>query len=355
VATSCFIQGLSSTLPFGFAGKSWNAITGSGDVSGKVFLMALGYVMMRRLASKHVILREMQAPMCSDGGCSVGDAGMIDSGPLTPSLAYSSYLPRQFQITMAYITGPAATFSMFNYQIGMGPFDIWSAGGAGVNSCPFLTPQYCSILTTLRKLMVQNMDKDTTKTYIELGNAFGVHLPENQIIAPFCGDPISYDEFHAQCKAQGFCSLAVNAVPSKKELISFTAVPSLLLLAVVYLSSTPIAENFVLDFLPKRLFDMPYFDKMSEWFPNFQFGAEDKGGMGFNKPAGHSLMDFMSYLSLRLVLKLWQAKDAAFAIHDGHFPPCGYHLFEAASRRSMNQFEFINNQRTNAHWDHYSP
>lgn len=256
---------------------------------------------------------------------------------------------------MEYIAGPASTFSMFNYQLGKGPYDIWSGGGAGINLCPFELPQLCGLITTLRKIVVSNFDQETAKTYIDLSSAFGMYLAENQVISPFCGDPLAYDEFHAQCKASSFCSLEASVVPSKKELISFTAEPMLIVIAVVYLSSTPIAVNFVEDFLPSRLRSLPYFEHMDQWFPNYQFISQGKGGMGFTRPAAHTLMDYMSYLSLRLALALWETKDGAWNLHAGTLPLCGYTIYSEVSGQSASDFDFMRSQRQGDKWKDYTP
>merc|ERR1719272_1357162 len=111
-------------------------------------------------------------------------------------------------------------------------------------------------------------------------------------------------------------------------------------MAVVYLSSTPLATNFVVDFLPKRLLLLPYFEHMDQWFPNFETSAPEKGGVGFSKPAGHSFMDFMSYLSLRLSFELFETKKHAWDIFREIKTTCGYKVYETISSRSLTHFEF---------------
>merc|ERR1719456_1140802 len=113
--------------------------------------------MVKRLLKKHVLKDNSQAPFCSTG-CPVMDAGLIDNGPLTPVYAAISKT-KETRPSFVQMVGPASNFGLINFQFGKGPLDIWSGGGFGGNLCPFDRLQFCTILTTLRKLVVSNFDQ----------------------------------------------------------------------------------------------------------------------------------------------------------------------------------------------------
>merc|ERR1719156_524529 len=102
--------------------------------------------------------------------------------------------------------------------------DIWT-GGTGGNICPFSDVSFCSTLSDLRELTKRMASPEVLHNYLEMSGAYAIWLPQNQIMAAFCGDPIAYDEFQNICIATSYCQMNIVAVPNPKMHISYTLEP----------------------------------------------------------------------------------------------------------------------------------
>lgn len=335
-------------MPFAFAGKSWDALTGINKhtTQTKVLSMLVSYMVVKRLMKQHILDNEPTAPYCL-AGCPVMDAGMIDNGPLTPSLAYLSKLPKNIRPTLVFQNGPSVSFGLYNFQLGKGPLDVWTGGGMGGNMCPFTQMQWCSVITALRKIAVQDMSGDLLTQYRGITNAYAVWVPEAQLMTAFCGDPMTYDTFKAKCQASSVCNLLVTMLPSKRSDIEFTIEPSVLYLTVVYIASTTLSKDFVREYVPAALIALPYFNKFDMWFPAYAImGTPEKGGMAYTKAAGHPFMDYMTYLNVRLSKELFEAKMVGWKAYTGAKMACGWKVYDELRHGAVSETDFVLKQQS---------
>merc|ERR1719171_1582324 len=186
--------------------------------------------------NKKIIMTTKLFPYC-DEGCPVMDPGFIDNGPLSINFAMISNLPAPITPTLVVNIGAASTFSTFNFFLGRERLDVWSSTG-GVNVCPFPDVSVCSALTMFREVVKRVVDPETLAQYLEVSTAYAVWLPQSQIMADLCGDPLAYENFKGACSVQSFCSMAITVIPSDCMKIQFTLRPLNVILAIAYLGNT---------------------------------------------------------------------------------------------------------------------
>merc|ERR1719316_1499 len=148
------------------------------------------------------------------------DGSLTDSSPLTQPISYSSRLSPRVRPTSYAISGPASTFSTLTYLMGQGPLKIQES--TSVNTCPFTQPSICSMMSTTRELMKTLMPRAVLDQYYDLASMYGVYKPQAQVMAPFCGDPLTYDNFQGECRTTGVCNMFVNIIPSSFAKVAFT-------------------------------------------------------------------------------------------------------------------------------------
>lgn len=307
----------------------------------KVLGMGVIYVMFQRMVKQHMLKDNKGDQYCASSVCPVMDAGLIDNGPLTPLVQYISFSAASTRSTLIDLTGPANGFSLLQFQFGKAPFDLVSGGGTGVNACPFEQLQVCTMLSGVRRLLVQNLPKDLSSIYQDIGSAYLPSIPENQILAPYCGDPMAFDLMAGECEAQSRCRLLVEGIPGKKMRVQFTVEPLVFLLSYTYLGSTPLSRSFVHDYAPTRLLRLPYFEHMDTWFPAFNVESESKGGLAFLKPAAHPLHDYLTFLTFRLASSFQKNLISGVELHAGKFPRCSYSDAKILMGSALSEVEFL--------------
>merc|ERR1719420_2708077 len=109
--------------------------------------------------------------------------------------------------------------------------------------------------------------------------------------------------------------------------IKFTAMVLVVVFSVLYLAPTALAKNFAHDFLPQRLFALPSFRHIDEWFPAFSLSGEEKGGTAFFKAPGHALMDYLTFAVIRLTPSALEAKHIAKVLVSGGQVDCEFSTF----------------------------
>merc|ERR1719160_100494 len=129
------------------------------------------------------------------------------------------------------------------------------------------------------------------------------------------------------CETKSYCHLAVTVLPSILMDIRFTTTTLAIALSVLYLAPTALAKNFAHDALPQRLFSLPSFRHIDEWFPAFSLMGEEKGGAAFFKAPGHALMDYLTYATLRLTPSALEAKLVARKLAIGSAITCDFTAF----------------------------
>merc|ERR1719263_983359 len=137
------------------------------------------------------------APNC-ENSCPIMDGGLADNTALTPVMSQSSLLPSNKPGYVSLLGGPSSTDTI-SYLMGVGSMKTFEMGG--LNLCPFNQPGICASLTQMRKIIVANMNPETHMEYWAITNAFGSYKPEFQLLEAYCGDPLKYDEFVADCQA----------------------------------------------------------------------------------------------------------------------------------------------------------
>jgi len=369
-ATQSYSQGLASTvnksyewivaasantnsgivlLPFGLVGKGWDSSTGSAP-GLKLLGLLLSYTMTKRLMTQNVVLTISKTEagfgngaVACEKGCPVFDGTMTDNGPITPVVSAASFMTMHRPVWLSSV-GATSTMVSVKFLMGMGPMGIWS--GFGVNSCPFPNGNVCPVLSKIRHLVVNIMPPKATKEYYDFGNAFQVYRPESKLLAPFCGDPLTFDLFEGKCAAEGICDMWTMVVPSIFNNIKFTPETYVLVLVMAFLQATPVSARFARAYLPQEMWQLQYYSHMDDWFPNFEASAKQKGGGGFTTIAGNSLMDFMTYLSLRLVAFLIETKSDALKLSTGKAPLCHYAIYEIVNEKTHKMEDYLANLAT---------
>merc|ERR1719316_2112225 len=97
---------------------------------------------------------------------------------------------------------------------------------------------------------------------------------------------------------------------------------------MVLLSATAIAGRFVEKYIPTQMLRQDYYHNMQDWFPDFVATAPQKGGIGFTKPAGHSYLDFLTYLAVRVSFSQIMNTIRAGKLQKGGTPSCGYGVYQ---------------------------
>jgi hypothetical protein len=323
-----------STIPFAFAAKTWGNLWSPLQVGMKLFTMTLSYLMMQKLmAQKTVIANEKFCEGQASGACPALDGAFSDNGPLTPTLAYGSQLSIYLKPREIMLSGPASTFALIKFLTGSGPMDLWTQ--AGINMCPFQQTEICSMITKTRQLAVQASDQVFKTAYKEIADAFIIWRPEAQVIHPYCGDPLIFDNFQGQCVTSGFCHDFFTVIPNDLQSIVMTVEPWVMQLSMALLSNTPISTRFVIAKIPDAMKELAYYQGMETWFPDFRAVALKRGGVGFTKPAAHALLDYLTYLVTRLSEEIVVSRLLATEVYKGEAPHCGYLVYE-----KVKQFNF---------------
>jgi hypothetical protein len=272
------------------------------------------------------VVEEGEKLGCMSGQCPVMDGGYSDNGPVTPSLAYSSKLSSPLRPRQLQISGPGNSFALVKYLMGEGPLSLYTL--AGVNMCPFVQSSICTMLTTVRTMLIGSMGQETYLEYTSLGSTYGVYKPEAQVMYPYCGDPLAFDLFMGMCKTDGLCYEFINVIPSVYADIHFTVDPFVLEMSLVFLSNTPISERFVNKYIPQTMRRTQFYANMEMWFPDFKAVSPKRGGVAFSRSAGHSLLDYMTYLVERLSEHIVISRLLATEVYHGMNPHCGYLVYE---------------------------
>jgi hypothetical protein len=328
-----------SLIPFSFAGKEWD---GSGDRSMlptvlKITGLLLSYVMVQMLKNRHTVVTNDWKATCNGRGCPLLDGGFTDNGPITPVLASASAADPSLMPRQLALLGPISTMFTVEYLMGIGSLNLES--GAGVNFCPFTQVSVCKMITSTRELLVPMLDDDMRRDWNNIASHYQVYKPNAQALKPFCADPLIYDHFRGMCEGDSFCHMASNAVPSRFNEIRITINSFLFVLSMLWLAPTSIASRFVLEYIPDAMRKMKYYENMELWFPDFVIVAPQKGGPGFTKVAGHSLLDYLTYIVQRLLATEIRIRLEAWELAEGVLPACGYRVFD----RSRNFDEFGTN------------
>jgi len=316
-----------SMVPFSFAGKQWDY---SDDIAGvavvlKLAGLVISFIMLKKLVAQHSVLVTNLAPQCK-AGCPLLDGGFTDNSPITPVLSAASEAPAFLHPRQISILAPANTMQAIKYLMGIGSLGIWTAGG--LNLCPFTQVSICKMITTMRELVVPSLPYEIGHQWRSISFMYQVHRPDQQVISPYCEDPLIFDHFAAMCLGDSICHMITNAVPGTATAIRFMPADFTFQLSMVWLAHTNIAARFVTTYIPDEMIEMQYYSDMKIWFPDFAAIAPQKGGIGFTKVAGHSVLDYLTYLVIRLTKTQTQIRVVAYAISKGNPPTCGYTIFE---------------------------
>jgi len=225
------------------------------------------------------------------------------------------------------LLGPSNNMDSIKYLMGQGPLGVWT--GSGLNVCPFTQVTICTMIGNIRSLVTPMLDYDAANDYASIASHYSVFRPEQQVMTSFCSDPLSFDHFLGQCEGDSFCHLAINPVPGQMTDILYTVSNYVCLISMVWLRPTQLAKRFVEKYVPNVVLSMKYYANMANWFPDFVAVAPQKGGIGFTKIAGHSLLDYLTYLVERLTASEVFVRNSAHLLWQGKKPPCGYSVFRA--------------------------
>merc|ERR1719498_516342 len=180
------------------------------------------------------------------------------------------------------------------------------------------------MLGKVRDLLVGTIADTARKDYFDIANEYQVFRPSQKILTPYCGDPLTYDLFAGKCLAESACDMWASILPSAVLKIPFSADVYSIVFVMVYLQPTKVSARFLYAYMPQDMWLLSYYSNMDAWFPNYDAVSPEKGGVGFTRLAGNSLLDFMTYLTMRLVGFLEKSKQNAKKLASGGSPPCFY-------------------------------
>jgi len=285
--------------------------------------------MIKKLDTQHSILTNRAIPDCGNS-CPLVDGGFTDNGPITPVLATSSQMDVTLWPHQLSLLGPLQTMTTIKYLLGTGPFGIWTA--TGLNLCPFTQISICNMITKARTLATPLLPFDIGEQYRSITDRYSINRPDKQVLQAFCSDPLIFDHFRAMCEGDSVCHMCTVALPHWSTKIQFTATRHIFMLTMLWLAPTSIATRFVDAYIPQEMLKMEYYSNMNLWFPDFVAVAPQKGGMGFTKPAGHSLLDYLTYLTQRLIASEVSVRMTTAKLVQNVLPTCGYDVFRESSK-----------------------
>jgi hypothetical protein len=187
--------------------------------------------------------------------------------------------------------------------------------------------------------MVHAANQAFQSAYEQISNAFIIWKPESQVIYPYCGDPLLFDNFKGQCKTSGFCHEFFTAIPNKLQDIGMSVEPWVLQLSMALLSNTPISGRFVVAKIPDAMKQLDYWQGMETWFPDFRAVSLNRGGVGFTRPAAHALLDYLTYLVTRLSEEIIVSRLLATEVYLGESPHCGYMVYEKVKQFDLKHLD----------------
>jgi len=305
--------------------KPWNGMTSPGSVMLKLTVLALSLIQVNSMMAKQTVVVGSACGKYKKQ-CPIMDGGFTDNGPITPSVAFSSHLPGVFRPVETAVAGPSSTFQLVDYLFGKAPVGLYTLGG--INLCPFAQVAICTMLTKIKEISVGMFTSEAAKEYYEIGAVYEFWKPEAQIFVPYCGDPLIFDEFKGSCLTDGVCHAFTTIIPGQTTRVEFTPDTYISQLLFVLESATPISGRFVSKYVPLTMLRMSYYHNMKDWFPDFAVIAPGKGGVGFTKYSGHTILDYLTYLVQRLTEKLVLSRLEATMIYFGKRPTCGYSIYK---------------------------
>lgn len=329
-------------LPFLFAGKSWDSFAGEAAVTPvlKLFALMLSFVMVKKMTSNYqLMVSNTDISKCAD--CPIMDGGLTDSIPMIPAVGAAAEISPNRPNWMIS-TGCQSNMFMVKFLMGMGPMGLWT--GMNINMCPFTIAGVCELLSKTTELMRRFLPAGAYEASYELESAYSIFRPEIQLFTPYCGDPLTYDKFVGLCGADGLCDMWITILPSTINSVPFTPDSYSLVFVATMLNSSPVSVRFVNAYLPESIWFISYYGNMDTWFPNFSLMAPEKGGIAFTSVAGNTLMDYMTYLGIRLVQYLFHTKALAKELGSGTAVSCDYETYQSIEMLTSKQVDFLKSQ-----------
>jgi len=322
-------------VPFSFSGKSWNDRAGISQLGIGMKLMGIlmSYIFISKFMRENTLLNIVDGRDGCSSGCPLMDGGFTDNAPLTPVVAASARSAPRPPWMMS--TGAAATMTTVKYLMGIGPLSLWTFGS--INLCPFTYEAVCTFLSGLRQMVVRILPSQSRNAYEDIMSAYGIYRPEITLISPYCGDPLTYDLFESKCAAESVCDMWTTVIPSRLNGIVYTPDVYVLVFVMAYLQVSSVSARFVESFVPSSILEVEYYKDMRLWFPNFDAISPQKGGLAFTSTAGNLFMDYMTYLSTRLVGFLISTKKDAHRLSSGISPHCNFHLYQITKSQTVSR------------------
>lgn len=327
---------LSIMMPFGYPPSSSSTL---GSMF-HLFHIAFGFFQVQRLKAAHQIVNTPKIKGCEAFGCPILDGCATDNGPTTQGISETSKEPENLRFRQLSLIGPASTLVSIKYILGQGGMSLETLGG--LNACPLAEPEACELVSTIRKLVVPVLPEDEGKSYRKIASQYLLWRPSHQVLSSYCGDPLVFDIFVGMCSVESLCHLWVDVVSGVVTGIRFMVSTLVLVMSMLWLSPNPLSARYVEGFVPTSMLQIPYYSHMKSWFPNYAGTAEQKGGIGFTKPAGHSLLDLLTWLSTRLLNALVLVFRYARHVYMGVKLRCGWNIYKDASTFNAAEFHATN-------------
>jgi len=288
----------------------------------------LAFLQVRRLMASYQIVYTNKAPHCGNG-CPTMDGAATDNGPMTQGISVTSKEPEHLRVHQLSLVGPISTLISIKYLLGQGPMGLASIGG--LNVCPSTEPGVCKVISHIRVLLLSILPSDDRGSYNRLASQYETWRPTHQVFSSYCGDPIMFDIFAGMCSVESLCHLWADIIPGVATGIRFMVSTLVLVMSMVWLSPNPLSSRYVQEFIPAKMIQIPYFSNMMSWFPEYSGVAEQKGGIAFTKPAGHSLLDLLTWLSTRLLNNMIIVFQYSRMVYNGVKLRCGRQIYRDAS------------------------
>jgi hypothetical protein len=313
-------------MPFGFPPSA-----GVASMS-HLYHITFGFFQVQRLTAAHQIVSTRKIKGCEGLGCPILDGAATDNGPTTQGIAETSKAHENLRIRQLTVVGPASTMVSMKYILGQGAMGLESFGG--LNVCPLARPEACTVITRIRDLVVPVLPERESKSYRKISMQYLLWRPSHQALSSYCGDPLVFDIFLGMCSVESLCHLWADVVPGVVTGIVFMVSTLVLVVSMLWLAPNPLSSRYVEGYVPNALMEIPYYSHMTSWFPNYAGTAEQKGGIAFTKPAGHSLLDLLTWLSTRLLNSLVLVARSAQYVFMGAKFRCGWDVYKDASQFS---------------------
>jgi len=293
---------------------------------------------VQRLTAGYQVVATKKPTGCEKTSCAVMDGAGTDNGPVTQGISVTSKEPEYLRVHQLSLVGPISTLTSIKYLLGQGPMGLETMGG--LNICPVPEPGVCQVISHVRELLVSILPSDERGSYNKIASEYQGWRPKQQVLSSYCGDPLMFDIFAGMCSVESLCHLWADVISGVQTGIRFMVSTLILVLSMIWLAPNPLSSRYVGEFIPGKMIQIPYYSNMISWFPEYSGIAPQKGGIAFTKPAGHALLDLLTWLSTRLLNTMIIVFQYSRLVFVGVKLRCGRDVYKDASMFNARDLKF---------------